>query len=99
MAYLTIHRLAGDPDDLLARKKEYLDPVTSRLAPSYGGIFSVTAQSADGLVIVNLWDSADAPTRFSRAPEVVRAEQASGLPAPHSFERYDEVQVEPYAPQ
>jgi hypothetical protein len=99
VAYLTIHRLAGDPDDLLARKMTHLDPVTSRLAPSYGGIFSVTAQAPDGLVVVNLWDSADSQVRFSRAPEVVRAQQASGLPAPHDFERFDEVQVEPYAPR
>ena len=88
MAYLTIHRLNGDPDELLRRKQTKFGPVTSRLAPDYGAIFSVTAKTEDGLLIVNLWDSPQGPVQFAQVPEVLGAQQASGLPAPSRFERY-----------
>jgi hypothetical protein len=66
------------------------------LAPSYGAIFSVTARTEDGLVIVNLWDSPQAPARFAQVPEVLQAQQASGLPAPSRFERYQDAHYDGY---
>ena len=32
MAFLSIHTMEGDPDDLLARKRQHMDPVTERFA-------------------------------------------------------------------
>jgi hypothetical protein len=43
--------------DFVVQKRAHFDPVTSRLAPQHGAIFSVTAKTEDGLVIVNLWES------------------------------------------
>ena len=36
MAFLSIQTMEGDPEDLLARKRQHMDPVTERLAPDKG---------------------------------------------------------------
>lgn len=56
-----------------------------------------TARTEDGLVIVNLWASPQGPEEFAQVPEVQRAQRDSGPPAPSSFERYDQVQLDEYA--
>ena len=89
MAYLTIHKLTGDPTDLLGRKQARFDPVVNRLAPQYGAISTVTGPTGDGLVIVNLWRERQGAEEFTQHPDVQEAQKASGLPTPSSFERYD----------
>jgi hypothetical protein len=95
--YLTIHRLSGDADDLLERKRRHFDPVIGDIAPRYGAILSITAKTEDGLLIVNLWTSAEGPGEFAQVPEVQQAQRASELPAPRSFERYEQVWLDAYA--
>jgi heme-degrading monooxygenase HmoA len=86
MAFLSLHTMDGDPDDLLARKRQHMDPVVQRLAPGFGAIWSVTATTGKGIITVNLWDSAEGAARFSQHPEAQHAQRASGLPPPSSFE-------------
>lgn len=58
MAYLTIARISGDADRLLDgyhRTSELLDEV----GHDHGLILHASAQTRDGLLIVNLWPSKD----------------------------------------
>jgi len=80
--------MEGDPDDLLARKHEHMDPVVQRLAPGFGAVWSVTAKTGSGIITVNLWETPEGAARFSQEPEALQAQQASGLPRPASFERF-----------
>ncbi len=98
MAFLSIHHLPGDPDELMTRKTRHMDPVVIRIAPAYGAILSVTARADDGLVTVNLWQSAQGASEFTARDEIQAAQRESGLPMPDRFERYNNVQVQQYAP-
>lgn len=88
MAFLSIHTMEGDPDELLARKRQHMDPVVERLAPRHGAIWSVTARTGSGIITVNLWQAPEGAARFTQEPEAQQAQRASGLPKPASFERY-----------
>jgi hypothetical protein len=92
MTFTSVHKMLGDPDDLLARKREHMDPVVERLAPAHGAILSITAKSEDGIVTVNVWETAEGAAAFTRDAEALAAQRTSGLPMPASFERYDEAE-------
>lgn len=96
MPFLSIHTLPGDTNDLLQKKQKYMDPVISQIAPEYGAIMSITAKGPEGLIIVNLWESAEGAQAFTQQSEVQQAQAHSGLPRPATFERYTEVYVEEY---
>jgi quinol monooxygenase YgiN len=96
MAYLTIHRLEGDPDDLLRQKQEKFDPTVKEFAGQHGALFSVTAKTAQGLVVVNVWESTEAAIAFAQLPQIQQAQRESGLPMPSSFERYPDAQLDEY---
>ncbi len=96
MAYMTIHQIDGDPDELWLKKTTSFDPVVDSIAPHYGAIASFTAKVEGGLRIVNVWRSAEDVQRFMRVPEVIAAQQASGLPMPSRFERFDDVTAKLY---
>ena len=88
MAFLSIHTMEGDPDDLLARKRQHVDPVTDRLAPAFGALMSVTSRTDTGIITVNVWETPEGAAAFSQDPEVLRARQASGLPRQATFGRF-----------
>jgi hypothetical protein len=79
MKIVTIMRFAGDPDDLLARKQRYVDPVTARVAPTAGGLAHVTAKTPDSLLLINVVESTGSA---GLRPEVADALRRSGLPQP-----------------
>jgi hypothetical protein len=88
MAFLSIQTMEGDPDDLLARKRQHMDPVTDRLAPAFGALMSVTSGTDTGIITVNVWETPEGAAAFSQDPEVLRARQASGLPRQATFGRF-----------
>jgi hypothetical protein len=88
MAFLSIHTMEGDPDDLLARKRQHMDPVTDRLAPAFGALMSVTSRTDTGIITVNVWETPEGAAAFSQDPEALRARQESGLPRPATFGRF-----------
>ncbi len=96
MAYMTIHQLDGDPEDLWQKKTTTFDPVVDAIAPRYGALASFTAKTDRGLRIVNVWRSAEDVQQFMQVPEVIAAQKASGLPMPSSFERFDVVGAKLY---
>lgn len=98
MPFLSIHTMEGDPDDLLVRKRQHMDPVVERLAPGFGAIWSVTAKTSNGILTVNLWDTPEGAARFAQEPQAQQAQQASGLPRPATFERFTNVDYTVYRP-
>jgi hypothetical protein len=93
MAFMSIHTMTGDPDDLLARKSEHIDPVVGHLAPWHGAILSTTSPTGDGIVTVNLWASPEGAAAFSNEPEAPSAQRESGLPMPSTFQRFTDATV------
>jgi hypothetical protein len=59
LAILTMFRIRGDPDELLAVKKEKIDPIVDPLAIANGAISHTVAKTGDGLLIVNVWEGVD----------------------------------------
>jgi hypothetical protein len=88
MAFLSIHTMEGDPDDLLTRKRQHMDPVTDRLGPQFGALMSATSRTGTGIITINVWETPEGAAAFSQEPEVLRAHQASGLPRSATFARF-----------
>jgi hypothetical protein len=82
MAYVTIHTLPGSAEELLTRKQTHFDPVVRRVAPAFGALFSVTAPTPDGLLIINVWEDAEHVTAFAALPEMQAAQAEAQLPPP-----------------
>ncbi len=93
MQRLTIIRTPGDPDKLLAAKREHIDPVMERNAGRYGNILHVAARSDDGMVVVNLWESEEGSEQAAQDPELQQAREAireSGVATgPPEFSHYE----------
>lgn len=96
MAYLTIHRMDGDPDELLRRKQERFDPVVREHAGTYGALFSLTARTEQGLIVVNVWEGPEGAATFTRLAAIQEAQVTSDLPMPSSFERFPDAQLDDY---
>ncbi|MFL5842076.1 MAG: hypothetical protein ACJ77Z_16625 [Thermoleophilaceae bacterium] len=75
---LTVIKIKGDTDEILRTKAEHIDPVMNRKGPEHGGIWSVTARTDDGVLIVNLWPDEESSERAFQDPEVQGALQAAG---------------------
>jgi len=58
MAYLTLARIGGDPDELLDRYEASAE-VMSGVGRDHGLIFHAAAKTGEGLLILNLWPSKD----------------------------------------
>ena len=74
MAYLTIARIDGDPEQLLDRYQETAE-VMAAAGRDHGLIVHAAAKTGDGLMIVNLWPSEDrshAAARDARRHEVIK---------------------------
>jgi steroid delta-isomerase-like uncharacterized protein len=82
MAVLSVMKIEGDPDDLIARMQAAIDPVAARKAPLYGGISSTVVRLDDGIKIFNLWQTEEGRHQMAADPEVQSALRAGGFPEP-----------------
>lgn len=80
MPVLAIINLDGDPDTLLA-KYDAMDAVTGDI-PTDGLISHVAARTESGLVLADLWDSADQLDAYMADPRFESALRAGGFPEP-----------------
>ena len=96
MAYVSIHKLPGDPDELLQKKHTSMDPKVREVAPGYGAMLSLTVRVADGVLTINVWDSSEQAAAFTQLAEIQAAQRASGLPMPATFESFPEAEMEVY---
>ncbi len=76
MRRLTIMRATGDPKELLAAKREHIDPVMERRAGEFGNIFHVAARGPDGMIVLNLWESEEGSEQAFQDPEIEQAREA-----------------------
>src|SRR2546423_15411650 len=96
MAVLSVMSIQGNPDELLARMEATLDPVAARKAPQYGGISSTVARTADGIKILNLWETGEGRHPMADDPDAQDAVRASGVPPP-SFTGHQGLPIPPGA--
>jgi len=90
MAVLSVMKIEGDPDDLIARMETTIDPVAARKGPHYGGISSTVVRLDDGIKIFNLWQTEEGRHQMAADPEVQAALREAGFPEP-SFTGYEVV--------
>ena len=57
---------------------------------------SVTVAGEHGITTYNLWRDAEGAAAFTQEPEEQEAQRRSGLPAPSSFTRFDDVEASVY---
>ena len=73
MAVLAMVKLNGDSEQLLAAKREFMDPVADRVFPEHGHTWQVIAQGDEGLMIFNLWRDAEGRDRANADPAMQEA--------------------------
>jgi hypothetical protein len=65
MAILTMFEIHGDPDELMAKMDEHTEPKARRAAAENGGISNTVVKTDDGVMVVNLWESAEGMQRVA----------------------------------
>ncbi len=90
MVVVSMMRITADPDGLVAKIQEHVDPVGRRLAPQHGGLGRILARTEDGVLAINLWRDEEGRHAMAAEPEIQAAVQAAGLPEPH-FEGFEVV--------
>ena len=93
MAYLTIARIGGDPDQLLEEYRR-TSALMDGVGRDHGLIAHAGARTSDGLLIVNLWPSKDGSEAAAADPRRLAALQNAGL-SPHQ-QRMEHHDVERY---
>ncbi len=90
MAYLTLIRIPGNSDELLA--DDTMPRNIERLGPKHGLIANVRAATEDGILVVNLWESKEGSEAMANEPDIqeMRQRQRSDVPADQvRFEHFD----------
>jgi hypothetical protein len=78
LAYLTIARFSGDPDQLLERYEQSSE-VMSGVGRDHGLILHAAAKTDEGLLVFNLWPSKDGSEAAARDPRRLSVLEESGL--------------------
>src|SRR3954447_20944532 len=82
MAVLSVMSIQGNPDELVARMKETIEPVAARKASLYGGISSTVVRTDDGITIYNLWETEEGRHRMADDPEIQASMREADFPKP-----------------
>ena len=82
MAVLVVIRMTGDPDQLVPLLNEHLSPIMDEIAPRQGALWHSLAKTPDGVIVVDVWESADGLQNVLSQPEMQQAIERSGLPEP-----------------
>jgi hypothetical protein len=94
VAYLTLARFSGDPDQLLERYEQSAE-VMSGVGRDHGLILHAAAKTDEGLLVVNLWPSGDESEAAARDPRRLTVLEQSGLnPGDISREHYEVISYE-----
>jgi predicted ester cyclase len=88
MAVLSVMSIQGNPDELVARMQQTLEPVAARKASQYGGISSTVVRTDDGIAIYNLWETEQGRHDMADDPEVQAALRKADFPKP-AFTGYE----------
>jgi hypothetical protein len=82
VAVLTMMSFSGDAGELAAKVRDHVAPVSWRLSAKHGCLANIVARTADGIVVLNLWESEEGRMAMSDEPEVQKAVGGAGLPRP-----------------
>jgi len=85
MAYLSLARFSGNPDQLLATYKR-LEPTMTAVGRDHGLLVHVAARTDAGLLVMNLWPGPEGSRTASQDPRRLAALRSSGL-TPEQIER------------
>ena len=99
MAYLTITRISGDPEQLIDGYRDSAETM-SGVGRDHGLILHAAAGAEEGLVVVNLWPSRDGSEAASRDPRRLAVVARHGLTARQIRPRhYDVADYEVFSPR
>ena len=57
MAVVSMMKMSGDTDELAAKLRDHVAPLGRELAPKHGGLGTIVARTADGIMVINLWEN------------------------------------------
>lgn len=90
MAYLSLIRIPGDPDELISGHYERMGERMRRIGPENGLIAHAACRTDEGMVVMNLWQSKEGSEATAKHPEIQEARQQSGVSQDEvRFEHYD----------
>ena len=89
MAYLTLIRIPGNSDELLA--DDTMPRNVERHGPKHGLLVNARAATDEGILVVNLWESKEGSEAMANEPDIqeMRARQVDSLPDQVRFEHFD----------
>ena len=87
MAVVSMMRMSGDTDELVAKLQPIMD-IGRELAPRHGGLGTIVARTDDGVLAINLWESEEGRHAMAEEPAMLEALASAGLPAP-AFEGHE----------
>ncbi|HZO34727.1 MAG TPA: hypothetical protein VFB17_06580 [Gaiellaceae bacterium] len=88
MAVVSMMRIPGDTDELIAKMREHIVPVGERVARKHGGLGTIVARTPDGILAINIWENEEGRHAMAEDPEIRSALAAAGFPAP-AFDAYE----------
>jgi hypothetical protein len=89
MPVVSMMRIPGDADALVAAMREHVEPIAERLAEKHGGLATITVRDGDrGLLAINVWETEEGRHAMAEEPEIRDAIAAAGFPMP-AFEGYE----------
>jgi hypothetical protein len=88
VAVVSMMRITGDTDELVAKMREHLIPVGERIAPQHGGLGTIVARTPDGILAINLWEHEEGRHAMAQDPDVRASIAAAGFPNP-AFEGFE----------
>jgi hypothetical protein len=94
--FLSMHTMDGDPDALLAAKRNHTDPVVARVAAWVWRNRIGDGATRHWVADYNIWRDA-AGAEFAQEPEALQAQRRLGLPPPVPFVRHVDTEVALYS--
>jgi hypothetical protein len=86
MAVVSLFKVPGDPDRLFEIQQEKLADVAREYAVEHGGIAHILARTDDGLLVINVWETAEAA---AQAGQVVGPQAAEAGLAQQDYQQYE----------
>jgi hypothetical protein len=88
LAYLSLIRIPGDSDELLA--DDTMPSNMERLGPKHGLIANARCATDEGILVMNLWQSKEGSEDMAREADVQRGREQSDVPMDEvRFEHYE----------
>ena len=91
MAYLTIARLLGEPDAMVAGYRRQ-SAVMTEVGRDHGLFVHAAARTVEGLLVVNLWPGREGSEAAARDPRRLGAVRGEGLTPARMLREHFEVE-------